>query len=290
MTSSSSNLGPSGFRGGQVSELEQVATGVVRVRAHNPGPMTLEGTNTWVLHGPAATSAVVIDPGPALPSHARTVRSALAERGLAVELVLLTHGHLDHSESAHEFAAAVGAPLRAADPQWCTGPILARDEPIAAAGLSITVIPTPGHTSDSVSFAVPGYIFTGDTVLGRGTTVVAHPDGRLGDYLVSLARLRARTADEQVAALLPGHGPVIRDATARLDSYLAHRHERLAAVAEVLRDAGVDPATSADADLDALVDEVVSIVYQDVPRHLWPVAALSVRAQVLYLAEGKPAQ
>lgn len=267
------------------SEWEQVAGGVVRIRAHNPGPMTLEGTNTWLLHGPGESSAVVVDPGPALAGHSQTIQSILTERGLGVELVLLTHSHPDHSDLARVFAADVEAPLRAADPRWCSASALSENESLLVAGLHVEVITTPGHTSDSVSFAVPGYLVTGDTVLGRGTTVVAHPDGRLSDYLGSLARLRIRAEVDDVVAILPGHGPVIHDPIARLDHYLAHRRERLEAVAGVISTSGVDLAALSEVDLDALVDEVVATVYHDVPRSLWPAAALSVRAQVLYLVE-----
>ncbi len=271
------------------SHLERVAAGVLRIRANNPGPMTLDGTNTWVLHEPESDSAVVIDPGPALAAHAATIRAVLAEHGLGVEAVLLTHTHLDHSELAREFAAAVRAPLRAAEPEWSTGARLTDQERIPAAGLDMQVLATPGHSSDSVSFAAGRYLLTGDTVLGYGTTVVAHPDGRLADYLQSLERLQGWVAANDVAALLPGHGPVIEDPAGRLEFYASHRRERLAAVAAVMRELAPHGGELTDADLETAVDAIVARVYSDVPRHLWPAAALSVRAQVRYLAEDSAA-
>lgn len=264
--------------------VEVVAPGAVRVRAANPGPMTLDGTNTWIVHAPGADAAVVVDPGPADPDHHRRVREELDRSGVAVELVLLTHGHLDHSEGAEEFARAADAPLRAAEARWSTARTLQPDETIDVAGLAVEVLATPGHTSDSVTFAVGPYLLTGDTVLGRGTTVVAHPDGRLDDYLTSLALLHRRAATGAVSHLLPGHGPVVSDPTGWLDFYLGHRRERLAAVAAAVRDLDA-PLTGTDTDLTDTVDAVVSLVYADVPRHLWPAAALSVRAQLIYLQE-----
>lgn len=263
--------------------VEQVAPGVTRVRADNPGVMTLDGTNTWILRAPGAGGVVVVDPGPADAAHAQRVREVVAEAEAQVELVLLTHGHLDHSEGAAGFAASADAPLRARAGQWSTATTLEPGERIAAAGLELEVLATPGHTSDSVSFAVGPHLLTGDTVLGRGTTVVAHPDGRLDDYLASLDLLRRR-ADGGVTRLLPGHGPVIDDPAGWIDFYLTHRHERLRAVAEVADQRGLDFGEG-QSDLDDVVTQVVEVVYADVPQHLWPAAALSVHAQLIYLQD-----
>ena len=129
------------------------------------------------------------------------------------------------------------------------------------------MLATPGHTSDSLSFVLPDAVLTGDTVLGRGTTVVAHPDGVLGDYLVSLRRLR-ELGDR---AVLPGHGPELPAAGAAAQAYLDHREARLEQVRAALA-AGAQDAQA-----------VVEVVYADVDRALWPAALLSVRAQLLYL-------
>ncbi len=154
------------------------------------------------------------------------------------------------------------------------------------------MVGTPGHTSDSLSFVVPAddAVLTGDTVLGRGTTVVAHPDGALGAYLGSLRRLRDLAVEQGLQTVLPGHGPVLGDALAVLDHYLAHRAERLEQVRDAVRTltvGGSDAATSADTpDVDPM--DVVRLVYADVDKRLWPAAELSVRAQLDYLRTDRP--
>lgn len=275
----------------ELTEL-QIDSAITRIRAANPGPMTLTGTNTWIIADPSQASAVVIDPGPGIPEHLEAISEFLYRRELDVEVVLLTHGHLDHSEGAKEFASRHDAPLRAADPLWSTGGVLAPGERIKAAGTVIEVLDTPGHTSDSVTFATDDALFTGDTVLGYGTSVVAHPDGRLGQYLASLAALQQRALSQSMR-VLPGHGPVHAEALPLLSDYLEHRQQRLAAVAAVVSelhpgvfadpDMAVDPA--ADGWMSHVVDDVVAHVYRDVPEDVKRAAAHSVRAQLLYLLE-----
>ncbi len=242
------------------------------VLAPNPGMMTLDGTNTWVLREPGARRAVVVDPGPLDDAHLDAVASVAGEVGV----VLLTHAHLDHSEGAAAFASRVGCGVRALDPSYRLGGEGLHDgDVVAVDGLELHVVGTPGHTSDSLSFVLPAEdaVLTGDTVLGRGTTVVAHPDGRLGAYLDSLHRLHRLAEAEEVHQVWPGHGPVIDDALAALDFYLAHRKERLEQVREALRTLG-DAATPR---------AVVEHVYVDVDPVLWGAAELSVRAQLEYL-------
>ena len=244
------------------------------ILAPNPSPWTLDGTNTWLLSAPGSPAAVVVDPGPDDPGHAEAVRAAAEERGTRIAVVLLTHGHIDHSEGARALADSVGVGVRALDPQHRLGDEGLVDGDIVDLGdWALRVVGTPGHSHDSVSLQVPhdGTVLTGDTVLGRGTSLVAWPDGRLGDYLDSLDRLRS-LADDGMTMLLPGHGPVLRDPVAALDGYLAHRRARLAEVEEVVR-GGVTDAES-----------IVEIVYADVPREVWPAAELTVRAQLEYLA------
>ena len=244
--------------------------------APNPGMMTLDGTNTWILREPGARRSVVVDPGPLDERHL----TALEEAAGQVAVVLLTHHHHDHSEAAKEFAERVGAGVRALDPAQRLGSEgLGDGDVVAVDGLEISVVATPGHTADSLSFLLPAEraVLTGDTVLGRGTTVVAHPDGQLGAYLDSLDRLHALAEREEVAAVWPGHGPVIADALGALDFYIAHRQERLGQVEQALIEVGPgdpDPAR-----------KVVEIVYADVDPVLWGAAELSVRAQLAYLAE-----
>ncbi len=244
--------------------LRQVTPTAGVVLAPNPGPMTLEGTNTWVLRDPHSESAVVIDPGPLEEAHLR----AVAAHG-PVAVILLTHGHADHSEGAARLAALTGAPVRALDRRHRLGDEgLTDGDVIAAAGLELRVAHTPGHSSDSLSFVLPDAVLTGDTILGRGTTVVAHPDGVLADYLESLHRLR----DLGEVAVLPGHGPELPHAGLAAQHYLDHRQQRLEQVRAAL-DAGATTPR-----------QVVEVVYVDVDRVLWPAAEMSVRAQLDYLA------
>ena len=243
--------------------LRQVTPTASVVTAPNPGPMTLEGTNTWVLRAPGESACVVVDPG---PLHERHLAEVAAAGPVAV--VLLTHGHPDHSEGARRFAELTGAPVRALDPgHRHGGEGLVDGDVVAAAGVELRVLATPGHTSDSLSFVLPDAVLTGDTVLGRGTTVVAHPDGVLGDYLCSLRRLRALGE----LTVLPGHGPELSSAGVVAEHYLAHREARLQQVRAALESG----ATSAD--------EIVERVYADVDRVLWPAARLSVLAQLAHL-------
>jgi glyoxylase-like metal-dependent hydrolase (beta-lactamase superfamily II) len=217
------------------------------VLAPNPSPYTLEGTNTWVLCEPGSTAAVVVDPGPLHEGHLAAVIKAVDEQGARVAQILLTHGHPDEG--------------------------LADGDVVEVGGLELRVVGTPGHTGDSLSFVLPAdrALLTGDTVLGRGTTVVAHPDGRLADYLQSLELLHDAAVRHEFETVLPGHGPVLADALGVLEFYIAHRKQRLAQVEAALA-AG-----------DSTPSEVVRRVYADVDRSVWPAAELSVQAQLHYL-------
>ncbi|MGR0220764.1 MBL fold metallo-hydrolase [Agromyces sp. ZXT2-6] len=245
------------------------------VRAPNPGPMTLDGTDSWVLRAPGARGSVVVDPGPTDAAHLRR----LAEGG--VELVLITHRHPDHTEAVDAFAELTGAPVRAVDPAWCRGAEpLVDGERIAAGGVELEVLATPGHTSDSACFALrepgraaPIAVLTGDTVLGRGTTIIAHPDGALGPYLEALDRLRELGSRGEPVTVLPGHGPVLGDLAAICDAYLAHRAERLDQIRDALARLGDD------ASAEAVTDDV----YGDVDAGVRFAAEASVRAQLAYL-------
>ncbi|MEV6242586.1 MBL fold metallo-hydrolase [Lentzea sp. NPDC051838] len=251
-------------------ELRQVTEHAAVLLADNPSPMTLDGTNTWLLKAPDATSYVVIDPGPLDHAHLKRI----AETGPIAE-ILLTHGHPDHSEGAREFAELVKAPVRALDPTFTYGSEGLRDgDVITSAGLELRVLGTPGHTSDSLCFVIDGEaVLTGDTVLGRGTTIVAHPDGKLGDYFESL-KLLAELPEH--TAVLPGHGPELADAGEAARMYLAHRTQRLEQVRKAVVELGGEPTPR----------QVVEIVYADVDKVLWPAAEWSVRAQLEYLRTG----
>ncbi len=258
---------------------DRVSTSARLVLAPNAGPMTLDGTNSYVLRAPDSEGVVVVDPGPSDPAHLASLSGAGR-----VELVLVTHHHPDHTESLEAFHAMTDAPVRAIDPAFClAGAPLVDGERIRAAGLEIDVIATPGHTADSVCFSLPGdrflgsdetrgTVLTGDTILGRGTTIIADPDGALGPYLDSLGRLAALGAPGPVG-VLPGHGPVLPDLAAICRAYLAHRAERLDQVRAALRELGADASTAA----------VTDLVYADTDASVRSAAEASVRAQLAYL-------
>lgn len=261
---------PDPWAGGRV-------TGRIRcVLAPNPGLMTLDGTNTYIVGEPGSTQVVVVDPGPDDATHLRAVRDDLAAQGQRAGLVLLTHGHADHSAGARSLAEQLGCPVRAVDPRHRWGDDgLDDDSVITVGGLDVRVVATPGHTADSVCLYVEadGALLTGDTVLGRGTTVVAHPDGRLRDYLASLDRLEAMAGDRDDLRLLPGHGPAGARVGDVVAWYRAHRRARLDQVVSSVRRGATGVAS------------IVADAYADVDRALWPAAELSVGAQVDYLVE-----
>ncbi len=237
--------------------------------------MTLDGTNTWIIAEPGSAAAIVVDPGPDDERHLRRVQASAAEAGHRISRIVLTHGHSDHSAGARRLAGLTGADVLAADPAHRLGADgLGDGTAIKGAGCELRVLATPGHTPDSVCLLIEpdGALLTGDTVLGRGSTVIAR-GGRLRDYLRSLEELRAVADSARLRALLPGHGPPLADPAGALDYYIAHRAERLARI---------EAALSAG---DRTVDEIVARVYGDVDRSLWRFARWSVRAQLEYLAD-----
>ena len=243
--------------------------------APNPSPMTLDGTNTWLIAEPGANTALVVDPGPDDQSHLSRICSAAEQAGLRIATIVLTHGHLDHSAGARDLAELTGATVRAVDKAYRLGSEgLPPGSVVSEGGCEIEVMATPGHTADSVCLYLRAdqAVLTGDTVLGRGTTVIAG-DGNLSDYLGSLDRLRALADSTELRALLPGHGPLLGDPLAVIDFYITHRAERLAEIRAALA-AG-----------DRTRSEIVARVYAEVDRKLWPAAELSVRAQLAYLAD-----
>jgi glyoxylase-like metal-dependent hydrolase (beta-lactamase superfamily II) len=225
--------------------------------------MTLDGTNTWVLRAPGEEFGIVIDPGPLDDGHLRRI----AEHG-PFTFILVTHGHHDHVEGAGRLSEMLGGtPVLAAAAE--------HGEPFdrlnKSGGIDIKVLDTPGHTADSVCFLAEygntRAMFTGDTILGRGTTVVAAPDGDLGSYLDSLTVLEAY---DQVL-MLPGHGPAQHDVAALAQFYLDHRRERLAQVEAAMRQGADTP------------EKVVDLVYPDIEPGVKFAAIFSARAQLDYL-------
>jgi glyoxylase-like metal-dependent hydrolase (beta-lactamase superfamily II) len=243
------------------------------VLAANPGPMTLTGTNTWLLGAADSADAIVVDPGPDDMTHLSAVATAAGR----VATILLTHGHSDHSGGARRLHELTGARVRALDPlHRLGGEGLVEGDVVAAGGVELRVWATPGHSSDSLSFLLdPGSgsaaVLTGDTILGRGTTVVAYPDGDLGEYLGSLRRLQ-ELGD---ATVLTGHGPELPHAGSAAAMYLAHREQRLEQVRAALADLGPDASPRT----------IVERVYADVDQAVWWAAELSVRAQLAYLRD-----
>ncbi len=252
-------------------------SGTARARcvlAPNPGLMTLDGTNTWLISEPGSSAATVVDPGPDDEGHLRRLVSEAELADQRIVSIVLTHGHEDHAGGARKLSDLTGAPVRAVDrAHRLGGEGLPPGSVISPGGCEIEVVATPGHTADSVSLYLraDGAVLTGDTVLGRGTTVIAD-DGSLADYLGSLDRLRTLADERRLTALLPGHGPMLGSPLAVIDFYIAHRAERLAEIRAALAAGDRSPS------------DIVARVYADVDRALWPFAEISVRAQLAYLA------
>lgn len=232
----------------------------------NPGIMTLDGTNTWVLRGPGSDEMVVVDPGPDDDAHLERI-AALGK----IPLVLISHKHEDHTGGIDKLVGMTEAVVRSVGSGFLRGlgGPLTDGEVIDAAGLRIKVMATPGHTADSLSFVVDDAVLTADTVLGRGTTVIDNEDGSLRDYLESLRRLQGLGG----RTVLPGHGPDLADLAEVTAMYLAHREERLDQVRGALRVLGDE----------ASARQVVEHVYTDVDQKLWDAAEKSVQAQLDYL-------
>jgi glyoxylase-like metal-dependent hydrolase (beta-lactamase superfamily II) len=233
---------------------------VIRLLAPNPGVFTLDGTNTWIV---GSDPSIVIDPGPVVPEHLEAIER---EAG-PVASVLVTHDHPDHAPGAAALAARVDAPVLAFR---LAGAERLRDgQRIRGGDFELTAVHTPGHTSDHVAFFDPvsRSLFTGDAVVGRGTSFIDPPDGDLVRYLRSLQRM----LDLEPATIYPGHGPVVLRAKEKLVEYRSHRQERegevVAALAEGRR----------------TIPELVAAIYSGYPEDVRPLAARSVLAHLLKL-------
>lgn len=252
-------------------------TTIKLLRANNANQMTLTGTNTYALSGNGGESWTIVDPGPALPEHLDAITS-LGQ----IDLVLITHRHIDHTEAIDELHTRTGAPVRAWLNEFCRwAETLTDGEVIETSGTTIKAIHTPGHTGDSVCFIVEdgdrnhARVLTGDTILGQGTTILDYPDGTLVQYLKSLDRLGSFPN----AKLLPGHGPAGAKLGDVVRFYQDHRAERLAQITATLERLGVD-ATD-----DRALDLVTGVVYKDTPENLKGAARKSVDAQLHYLTQ-----
>lgn len=239
---------------------------VVRVLAPNPGVRELEGTNTYVV---GEAPAIVIDPGPDDAGHLSEVERTAGRIGL----ILLTHDHPDHAPGALPLREATGAPIRALRPP--AGGSRVRDgELVGSDGATLQVIATPGHSHDHAAFwsAEVGALFTGDAVLGRGTSVIDPPEGDLVAYLRSLKRMHELAPK----TIYPGHGPLVIRGIAKLDEYLEHRAMREREILDALEPGSVS------------IDELVATIYEGYPVEVHELAARSVLAHLLKLdAEGR---
>lgn len=245
-------------------------TRVVRVLAPNPGPFTLEGTNTWVI---GREPSVVVDPGPDDAGHIL----AVLDEAEPVAAILITHRHPDHAPGARRLADASRAPVYAFTPEEGERR-LASGQVIEDGGLTVRAVHTPGHTADHLCFLLEpdGFLFTGDTVLGKGTSVVDPPEGDMAAYIRSLETLLALEPQR----IYPGHGPVVFTPRGRLEFYLRHRAEREQQVVDALA-AGRQTAA----------DMVPRIYGEELAEDMHPAAARSVLAHLLKLErEGRAAR
>jgi len=251
---------------------------VTLVRAPNPSPMTLTGTNSYVLDCGDGT-ALVIDPGPAIDRHVRALIETAETQHLRIARIALTHGHPDHALAAPLLAAATGAAIYAHPrSKVARDADLPLEAEFAAGRLALHVVDAPGHTFDHVIFYLPAEraLFTGDTILGDGTTVIAPPGGAMRPYQQTLQRLANEFADART--IYGGHGPAVDDPQTKIADYIAHRALREAQVVTALRDGA------------RTIPDLVRTIYSSQPHALWAAMARQILAHLLALeAEGRVA-
>lgn len=277
--------------------VEEVAPGVRRIVAPNPSPFTFTGTCTYIV---GRGKVAIIDPGPDNPAHVAAVLEAV--KGESVTHVVVTHTHRDHSPAAPAIVAATGArtvgegphrpsrplfigeanPMDAsADADFQPDIVLGDKDVLEGSGWTLEAVTTPGHAANHLAFAYQegDLLFSGDHVMGWATSIVAPPDGAMGDYIQSLEKLTARPE----TLFLPGHGPVIRDADRFVKDYLAHRHAREAAIMRGLERSNTIP-------------DLVRGIYIGLDPRLFGAASLTVLAHLEHLVgqglvrtEGQPA-
>lgn len=251
----------------------------MRIRANNPSPMTLTGTNTYVITSADDTSAVLIDPGPELAEHRENFLAQIGERKLSA--IILTHQHADHSEMLGSVEAwAPDVPVYAVLEKFSrlSSPVADGDMIVFGTDTAdmMEVVSTPGHTIDSISLIHDHVLYSGDTVLGEGTTIVTHPEGSLSDYLESLDRLIRFHGDGVFVSIEPAHGPTIESPAEVLAYYRSHRLER------------IDQVKAALAQGARTASAVCDIVYHDVDPSVRGAAEQIVRAQLNYLGALMP--
>jgi glyoxylase-like metal-dependent hydrolase (beta-lactamase superfamily II) len=265
---------------------DQVSPLIRRVVANNPGPFTFKGTGTYIV---GKGEVAVIDPGPDLPDHLAAILNAV--EGERVTAILITHHHSDHSPLAGALKAATGATIYgcavAGHEADDTGEVkmeaghdhdfkpdvsLCGGGEVSGPGWTMEAIPTPGHTSNHLCYALKeeNALFSGDHIMGWSTTVITPPDGDMTDYLASLDLIKARN----FTTLWPTHGPPIREVAPFIDAYIVHRQER------------IDQILLALADGPARIRDLAPRLYRDVDERLWPAAARSMLAAIIHLERG----
>lgn len=234
---------------------------ILRIKAPNPSVYTLDGTNTWIV---GEDPAAVIDPGPDDPAHLDRIMEAAGE----ISAIMITHGHEDHAQGAVPLSDATAAPVLAHRPPE-GGKRLHDGDEVGVGGATLVALHTPGHSPDSMSFMARqvSALFTGDTLLGVGTSVIDPPEGDLVIYLRSLRRMQ----DLRARIIYPGHGPIVFDAQQRLDEYVAHRIEREQQVLASIED-GM-----------STIEDMVLDIYEEYPEDIRPLAGRSVLAHLLKL-------
>ncbi|THD82094.1 MAG: MBL fold metallo-hydrolase [Phenylobacterium sp.] len=271
----------------EYGRVDQVSPLIRRVIADNPGPFTFTGTGTYIV---GRGEVAVIDPGPDDPAHLAAILAAV--EGERISHIVITHHHSDHSPLAGPLKEKTGAPIYGcavahhtvddggvrmeADHDFGFRPdvSLCGGGQVSGPGWTLEAIPTPGHTSNHLCYALPeeNACFTGDHIMGWSTTVITPPDGDMTDYLASLGVIRARG----FATLWPTHGPPVREVDAFIAAYLDHRQDRIDQITGALK---AGPAKIAD---------LVPRLYADVDPKLWPAASRSMLAAMIHLTrEGK---
>lgn len=249
----------------------ELSSRVARLRAPNPGPMTLDGTNGYAIDG-GGGRWIAVDPGPDIDEHVEAFARAAQARGARYEAIVVTHGHPDHYPAAAPLARLTGAPVYAhASVPFPHDRTLAEGDRLTIGGATLRVLEAPGHARDHLVFYLEDEraLFTGDVILGRGTVVVAPPGGDMRAYQATLRRLRDELPE--AAAIYGGHGPEIRKPAETIAFYIAHREEREQAILAQLGDGA------------KTIPALVAAIYRDVDERMWPAAARQLLAYLIAL-------
>lgn len=249
---------------------------VTLVRAPNPSPMTLSGTNSYVVD--CGGEALVIDPGPPIPAHVDAIVETARARGLTIAAIAVTHGHPDHAPAAAPLAERTGAPVYAhPDGNVVRDRDLPLNAPLQVGSIALDVMDAPGHTFDHVVFHLreEQALFTGDVILGEGTVVIAPPHGAMRPYQHTLQRLAREFGDART--IYGGHGPIVRDAQAKIAEYIAHREMRERELFDALAERRAQT-----------IPELVVRIYGTTRPELYPAMARQLLAHLIALeAEGR---